>query len=218
MTGTHFRRKETHKQKPLGRRLYWWMAVRAVADFNVASGGGCLGINGEDYEQLIAPMHRRMVDSIWRIVRNANETEDVLQEALLKILKSMDRIRGHPNPSACILRICVNRAIDHLRSNHRRHRLLKKVAEAVPSQPSAAETVVRQEQQERVLAAIKELSHRQAEALTLLAIEGLSYSEIAAAMGCREATVRVTVFKARNRLRKQLRNCGLLYDGEVQES
>ena len=74
----------------------------------------------KEYECLIRPVEDQMIRSVWRIVRDPDETEDAFQEALAKIWLNFSKIRRHPNPRALILRICTNAAYDALRRNARR--------------------------------------------------------------------------------------------------
>jgi RNA polymerase sigma-70 factor, ECF subfamily len=165
-----------------------------------------LNADTTDYDTFVAPIRHRIVNSVWRIVRNAEDTEDVVQDALLQILKKIKRIRAHPNPTAMILRICVNLAIDRQRRQTKRrdasqNAILDQLVDerAMPPDEALAQT----EQQTRVLAALRDLPKREAEAIVLHVLEQLPYAAVADGMKCRESTVRVLVSKARRRLRKQ---------------
>jgi RNA polymerase sigma-70 factor, ECF subfamily len=156
-----------------------------------------------DYTTWIEPIRYRMINAIWRVVRDADETEDVLQDVLLKIMKHVKTLRRHPNPTAWILRICINSALDRSGRNRRAHAAasVTNIASIPSSQASQPEQLIAREQQIAVRVAIAQMPAREAEALLLLAVEGCNYPEIAQAMGCRESTVRVLVMKARRRLR-----------------
>lgn len=160
-----------------------------------------------DYTQFIEPIRHRMVNSIWKIARNPDDTDDILQNALLNVTRNMTSIRKHPNPTALILRTCINCAIDFRRKASCRPVELdcaETVHEISTPQASPAERMLWRERQARVLNAIQTLPPREAEAIVLLAVEDFSYPQIAQAMGCREATVRVLVMKARKRLKEAL--------------
>jgi RNA polymerase sigma factor (sigma-70 family) len=157
-----------------------------------------------EYEQLIAPLEARMMRTIWGIVRDPADAPDALQEALAAIWKRWDRLQGHPNPEALVLRICANAAYDALRRRRRRLRWFG--AETAPADvpdgaPSAVQRVAAAEQQNRVRAAIASLSRNQAAAIVMHTIEDMPYEAVAAAMQCREVTVRTHVARARAKLR-----------------
>ena len=81
-----------------------------------------LGNDPAGYDDLIAPIEDRMIRSVWRIVRDADDADDAFQAALEKIWRRLETIRRHPNPRALILRICVNAAYDLLRKKARLRR------------------------------------------------------------------------------------------------
>jgi len=166
-------------------------------------------MNGQhqEYEQLIAPIEGRMIRAVWRIIRDPNEVEDAFQEALLTVWKRWDRIRTHPNPQALVLQICIHAAHDALRRRVRQGKWLE--AAAIPEGiPDTSRSIIREisgaEQDREVLRAIGRLSTNQARAILMHAVEEVPYGDIAAAMDCREVTVRKHVARARARLRTLL--------------
>lgn len=158
----------------------------------------------QEYQRLIAPIEDRMMRAVWRIIRDPDETEDAFQEALLTIWKRWDRICTHPNPQALILQICIHAAHDVLRRKVRRGRWLEAaaVADEIPDPAaSAIQSISAAEQDAAVFRAIGSLSRNQARAILMHAVEEVPYNAIAAAMDCREATVRKHVARARAKLR-----------------
>jgi RNA polymerase sigma-70 factor (ECF subfamily) len=159
------------------------------------------------YQRLIAPIEARMMRSIWRVVRHRDDAQDAMQEALVTIWRRWERLESHPHPEALVLRICVNAAWDVLRRRQRQRRVVD--PDAIPDDvqdagPSALDTAVGVEAQARIHRAIATLPKNQATAIVLHAIEEVPYEELAAAMGCREVTVRTHVARARAKLRALL--------------
>lgn len=160
-----------------------------------------------EYERLIAPIEDRMIRCMWRIVRDPDDAEDALQEALLTVWKRWGQVSSHPNPQALVLRICINSAHDMLRRQARRGKWLETgaIPETIPDpSPSATQGIAGAEQGTQVLRAIACLSKNQARAILMHAVEEVPYGEIAVAMECREVTVRKHVARARARLRTLL--------------
>lgn len=156
----------------------------------------------DDFSQWIAPAQSRMINCTWRIVRNATDTDDVIQEVLLHAFKHFKFVRSHPNPTALLLRICTQKSLDHLRRKKARGGdpvlLPTGLSE---NRPSPRQQLTNQELRDQLLDFIRQLPNREAEAITLHAIEELDYREVAAAMNCSEATVRVFISRARERFR-----------------
>ena len=161
----------------------------------------------QEYERLIAPIENRMMRAVWRVLRDPNEVEDAFQEALLTVWKRWDRVLAHPNPQALVLQICIHTAHDALRRKVRHTQ--RQEAGAIPeeiadSSPSAVQGISSAEQDAHVLRAIGRLSKNQARAILMHTVEEIPYTDIAAAMECREATVRKHVARARAKLRTLL--------------
>lgn len=155
------------------------------------------------YGRFIDPLEDRMIRSVWRITRDAQDAEDALQSALVVIWKRRHRIIRHAVPSALILKICADAACSVAR---RRARERNRAAptnsedEIVDLSHSPWKEVASQELGEEIVAAIRRLSQRQVVAITLRVFEVLPYEQIAAAMGCTEATARKHVERARRTL------------------
>lgn len=159
------------------------------------------------YEQLIAPVESRMIRSIWRIVRDPQEAEDTLQNALAIIWRRLKRIHSHPNPHALILRICLNSAYDTLRKR-KRDRLHEgtETLKQLPDQSTtdAPEVLEKKKIEAEILRAIGRLPRKEALAVIMRIVQGQPYDAIAEALGCREVTVRIHVSKGRAQLSRWL--------------
>ena len=159
------------------------------------------------FEHLIAPIEGRMMQSIWRIVRNPETAEDTLQEALTIIWRRLDRIRNHPNPHALILKICVNSSYDSLRKHMRHHQKENHIViDGLPSSSNsdAVDAMAKKKVEIEILTAISRLPRKQAIAVLMRIVQGEPYDAIAEVLGCSEKTARVQVSRGRARLNRWL--------------
>lgn len=156
-----------------------------------------------DYQELVEPIERQMIAAVWRIVRNPEDFDDAFQEACIKVWKRLARIRRHPNPHACILRICINTAYDALRRKKRRLKAEERSRRA-ESPALAAGGPPERESRERLIDAVVALPRKQAQSILMRFMEGSSYRVIAEALGCNESTVRTHVERGCKRLRHVL--------------
>ena len=159
------------------------------------------------YDTYLAPLETRLLRTAWRITRDPDRARDAVQDAMARIWTHRERVRGHPNPAALVLRIAIQAAIDARRRESRWWRLggspMPRAAGAGPDgDPGAA--AERREARTLVLDAIARLPERQAAAVTMRVMEDASYETIAAALGCAEATARVHVLRGREKLRHLL--------------
>lgn len=175
-------------------------------------GAGTLQDAYAEYDRLIAPIEDKMLKAIWRVTRNGEDAEEALRIALATIWRRWNRIAKHANPEALVLRICLNASFDVLRSKGRRLRheapLQMDDRAFIESRPAAGpgpdEAAALREQESAVLHAIGRLSRNQAAAVLMRLVQGRSYSEIAQALGCTDATVRKHIERGRERLRRLL--------------
>ena len=133
------------------------------------------------------------------LVRDAEEAEDLVHDALVKAYERQATFRTGGNLRAWLMSILHNAHIDRLRqrrSQERRHDAVAELAEA--SIPAHQDHSVRLTQLRNAFFALPE---EQREALHLVAIEELSYQEAAETLGIPVGTLMSRVARARQRLR-----------------
>jgi RNA polymerase sigma-70 factor (ECF subfamily) len=133
-----------------------------------------------------------------RILRDAAEAEDVVQEAFMQIWRQASRYdaeRGSPEAWVCT--IARTRALDRLR---RRASRREESSEAAPpaSEERAPDTAL------AVQTALGTLSGDQRRALELAYFEGLTQSEIAQRLGEPLGTIKTRIRSAMMRMREAL--------------
>jgi RNA polymerase sigma factor (sigma-70 family) len=158
-----------------------------------------------DYERLVRPLEDRMIQSVWKIVRNADSADDALQCALTTLWQKWDKLQRHANPEALIMRVCIDAAYDQLRKNLRRERLNRsKAGMDADAAIEPSRQIEHQETEREILRAIAALPGKQRAATFLRLVEGCSYETVAAALGCGEATARKHVARGRRSLQATL--------------
>lgn len=167
------------------------------------------------FELLVAKYQRRLNRLISRFVRDAAEAEDVTQESFIKAYRALPAFRGDSAFYTWLYRIGINAAKNHLLTQGRRAPTSTRVdaeeAEnfedaALLHEVSTPENELMSRQVARVVnASLQQLPDDLRTALTLREMEGLSYEEIAAVMGCPVGTVRSRIFRAREAVAINLR-------------
>lgn len=182
------------------------------------------------YDRLIRPSEEQMTRVVWRIVRNPEDAEDTLQDALATIWRKRRLVRAHPNPRALILRICIQAAWDTLRKRRRdrRHKEADRLHSDFPGDggpglprfaagpdASAPDRLVQKETEREILDAIGRLPRKQALGVLMRFVEDQPYEAIAQAMGCSQSTARIHVARGRARLSRWLVHLNPHPPGEV---
>ena len=112
----------------------------------------------------------------------------------------MRAIRNRPNnPRSGLYTVAANLVRDEGRRIAVRRHHLRLVVSSVTDEAAADEELVRRQRQERIQAALAELSERDRHAL-MLKEEGFSYDEIAERLGLSAGSMGTTLARARKRL------------------
>jgi RNA polymerase sigma-70 factor (ECF subfamily) len=134
------------------------------------------------------------------VLGSRDEAEDVAQEVFL----AFGRSSVPPGESLGWLSVAAaHTALNHLRSGRRRAVREEAARDGDPTSPDIADAVMTLEERRRVRAGLARLPRKQAVAL-VLRHSGLSYAEVAAALGLSPGSVGTTVRRAESALRKEL--------------
>ena len=141
-----------------------------------------------------------------RVLSDADEAEDAVQDAMIKVWRNLGRFEGRAAFTTWLHRIAVNAALDRLR---RRGSVPLSAGEpdehhhdtAEPALPETPERIfARAETAVVVRRAMGQLSETHGEALRLCDLEGESYATIAEVTECPLGTVMSRLFHARRKL------------------
>ncbi len=155
------------------------------------------------FEELYRLHAGRLYSVALRLVGNAADAEDLLQEIFLAAHRKLDTFRGESALGTWLYRLATNLCLDHLRSRSGRSR---QVTDALDdeaglmdtSSATLAEQTVTRMDLERALARLPEGCRA---AFVLHDIEGLEHREVAEVLGVAEGTSKSQVHKARLKLR-----------------
>ena len=136
---------------------------------------------------------------VFRIVGNAEDTDDVIQEALLRAYRQSKSFRSEANLRSWVYRIAVNCAFDLLRDRKRQAEARRQFAQTAGKNDPAVEA--RLKKLEQAVARLPELYR---EAVVWGCLSDLSGSEAAERLGCSENTLYQRVFKAKQMLKTMM--------------
>ena len=158
------------------------------------------------FDLLVLKYQSRVMHVVMRFVRDADEAEDVAQEAFIKAYSAINNFRGDSAFYTWLFRIATNAAKNHLVARGRRTPVLDvDIDEALmhdenqrlvedESPEAALET---QELEAVIKRAVQDLPDELQTALCLREFDGLSYEDIAVIMNCPIGTVRSRIFRGR---------------------
>jgi len=133
-----------------------------------------------------------------------DEIEEVVQDTFVRAFGSLDSFRGDSTFRTWLLTIARNLLRDRQRGRNRARLHVEVQDHDLVSSSDALEGVVASETERRLQAAVATLSPLQRSIFTLRVTEGLSYREIAMAVGSTEGAARVHYHNAMRAIREKI--------------
>jgi len=173
----------------------------------------CLAGDEKAYRELVARYERQVYSVAMRMVRVAEDAEDLTQETFIRMFKALDRYDPTRPFPAWLLTIAARLSIDQLR----RRRV--KTVPLVRTEPGSEEErtveiadpgfgpeelAVRQEEQSSAEGLIASLPEHYRIVVVLRHQHGLSYEEISEALHLPLGTVKARIHRARALLKDRL--------------
>ncbi len=177
----------------------------------------------ESFEELIEEYQLLAFNIAYRMTSNKEDANDMTQEALIKVFKSIKHFRFDSSFSTWLYRIVTNSCIDMIRKNSK----IKTYSvdntieteegsyqkEMVDNKELPDEVLERKEKREAVHKAIGKLPDKYRIIIILRDIRDLSYDEISEVTELPLGTVKSRISRARNTLKEILSNDMELYFG-----
>lgn len=171
----------------------------------------CKNGSRKAYNDLYRLYSRAMFNIAMRIVNDADEAADVLQEAFIDAFKRIGDFRQETTFGLWMKQIVINKSISQLRK--RKMEMvpiedadLESIADTEPADYEDLELQVRQ-----VRKAIQQLPDGYRVVLTLYLLEGYDHEEISHILKISENTSRTQFMRARRKLVEILRSNGMAY-------
>ena len=161
--------------------------------------------------KLVAPRVRAY---IYRVTLDADLTDDLVQESLLEMVRSLEKLRRSDSFLPWLYRVTHSKIAQHyrLKQSGKAVQLSALGEDAICDVADRADHVdglIRNELSQKVLAAMSQLKLQYRSILSLRCLEQLSYSDIATTLNCSELYARVQFFRAKASLTRELSRGGL---------
>ncbi len=175
----------------------------------------------EAFRALVERHQRRAFSIAMSLVRDENDAREIVQDAFLRVYKNIGSFQGQSSFFTWLYRIITNLSIDLIRKPGRQvaeldesrsqnseeggskdFPFLSRIDGADP-----ADVVRRGEIASRLREALAALPDYHRGVILMREVEGLSYEEMAQAMGVSKGTIMSRLFHARQKLQKALVDC-----------
>jgi RNA polymerase sigma-70 factor, ECF subfamily len=187
--------------------------------------------NGDEaaFQEIVEKYQSKVFSIIGGIVRQRNDVEDIAQQVFAKVYFSIRNFDFRSSLITWIYKIAVNESFDYLRKKKVRKLVyesdmsedeVRRLENTEPSgsrQPRADSSLA---QRDYLVKLLTRVSEEERSLLILKEVEGFSVEELARKMGMNENTIKVKLFRARQKLVKAAQRMerapGLVTGGAVE--
>ncbi len=156
----------------------------------------------ESLDRLVSAHLAGMLRFATRLAGNPDAAEEIVQDALVRAVRSWGSFRRDARATTWLMRIVINAFRDWAAKRPEQESLIADVADCRAVEPA---TQAMAEELGRLIASrVSALPPRQREVLVLITYEGLSPEEAAEVLGISPANVYANLHAARRRLRRSL--------------
>jgi len=169
----------------------------------------CLNGRSAAYGELVRRYQDRLFNTVYRLLDNADDANDVVQEAFISAYQSLESFKGDAQFFTWLYRIAMNAAISlkrkrrvalSIETGSKGDLSIDPIDETAFNQPG--DLIERQEQEAQLLEALNKLSPEHKAVLILKDIEGQKYEIIAEVLQVPIGTIRSRLHRARMELRE----------------
>lgn len=166
--------------------------------------------SSEAFDELQRIYSRRLYRTIYAITKNAEDTEDALQDTFLRAYSSLSQFQGRAKISSWLTRIAINSALGILRKRRARPEVLFETVEETredsphfdprDAAPNPEEIYDQRQRCKRLLDAIQGLRPILRTPALLYVMEGYSIEQIGRVLGISAVAVKSRLHRARLRI------------------
>ncbi|OGP80840.1 MAG: hypothetical protein A2Y95_11530 [Deltaproteobacteria bacterium RBG_13_65_10] len=173
----------------------------------------CQEGQADAFQILVERYQQRALRLAYRYVRSQDDAQDIVQDAFIRVFRSIKEFRNESHFYTWFYRILVNLALDHIRRNKNQGlefqdgALLRSqsAGDGQTKKTNPREELWSKQRREAITEAIDALPPDQRTTVILREIDGLSYEEIAQVTKVPIGTVMSRLFYARRKLQEKLK-------------
>jgi len=156
------------------------------------------------FQELVEKYKHKVYYMALDMTGNHHDAEDLSQEVFIKVFTSIKDFRGDSKLSSWLYRIAMNTCIDKTRRKHLKLVELDEAHEKPVGGETPEQALEARATQERIQQALQALPPRQRSIFVMRHYNDLMLKEIAEALGISEGTVKAQLFRAVQKLQKEL--------------
>ncbi|MFV0376994.1 MAG: RNA polymerase sigma factor [Mangrovibacterium sp.] len=151
--------------------------------------------------RLYKTYYKSMYNTSLRMVANAADAEDIMQEAFLSAFSKLDSYEGKVSFGAWLKKIVINRSLDYLK---KRKVKFEEIDEHLANEAPNPRIEMPEVDMEKLKKAIMQLPHGYRLVLSLYLLEGYDHDEIAQILNITAVASRTQLLRAKRKMKEFL--------------
>jgi RNA polymerase sigma-70 factor (ECF subfamily) len=156
------------------------------------------GISAEPFPTFFDREYRGLVALAASLIGDRSMAEDIAQDALMVACRRWEQVGALESPLGWVRRVVANKSVSLIRRRLAELRALTRLGSLADRRGDEPES------DEDFWMLVRSLPRRQAQVVALHYVSDMSVVEIAVTLGCKEGSVKASLFKARQHLLKSL--------------
>ena len=157
------------------------------------------------FKQLLLPLYPRLQRVALRLLGNAEDAEDMVQEVYMKLWNKRDALPDVQDVEAYCVTLTKNMCIDRLRMAEMEKADVDEVPTMLAATDDVEAQVERHDDVEQVKQIIGTLPEHQQQVITLRDMEDCSFEEIVEQTGLTAVNIRMLLSRARKTIRERFK-------------
>lgn len=161
----------------------------------------CINGNKKSQKKLYHIYHDKMFPICFRYIKNRVETEDIVQEAFIKLFKNLSTFKFEGSFDGWVRKIFVNTALEYLRDRKEPYGVISNIENYLSyNHSNALDNLFEKD----IINISLKLDKGYCTVFNLYAVKGYSHKEIAQHLGITESTSKSQLSRAKAKLRTML--------------
>lgn len=153
------------------------------------------------YEKIVINNRMSAISFAFSYVKDVHIAEDIVQECFVKIYINKSKYKPTFKFKTYLFTVIKNKCIDHIRKNNTRQTVNIDDVFEISDKNTPEQQLLNTERSHIIINILNSLQNDFKTALYLYAVEEMSYQEIATVMQKTSAQIKITIYRARKKLK-----------------